>query len=394
MLPAVEVMFWAAVAALVYGYIGYPLLVGMVGRILRREVRRAAVTPSITVVIAAHNEQAVIRERLENALATDYPAGSMDIVVASDGSTDATVAIAREYASRGVQVLDLPRQGKIPALNAAVARATVDLLVFSDANIHFHPQVLRMLARNFADPEVGGVAGNCGYRLPDAGESSSRGEGLYWRYDLWLKRMECRTGSVVSAHGGLYALRRELYRPLTEPFVTDDFAISTAVIEQGRRLVFDQDALASELAVAEARREFRRKVRLMTRAWRSVALRRSLLNPARFGFYSVVFFSHKVLRRLLPVALVLLLASSLVLALVAGDEFYRFAAVGQVGFYALAAVGGITRRTRVGRVKVILIPFYFCMANGAALIALGRFLSGQKIGIWDPQRQLAQAEGA
>lgn len=392
MQPVIEVLFWTAVAALVYGYVGYPLLVGIAGRLRSRAVRHAQVTPSITVIIAAHNEQAVIRERLENALAVDYPVGKLEIVVASDGSTDATASIVREYATRGVRLLDLPRHGKIPALNAAVVHASGEILVFSDANIHFHPQVLRMLARNFADPEVGGVAGNCSYKLPAEGESSSRGEGLYWRYDLWLKRMESRTGSVVSAHGGLYALRRDLYRPPAEPFVTDDFAISTAVIEQGRRLVFDQDAIAHELAVAQAGREFRRKVRLMTRAWRSVAMMRSLLNPARFGFYSVVFFSHKVLRRLLPLALVVLFVCSMMLA--GTGDVYRLAAIGQLAFYGLAVVGALTRRLQLGRLKVVYVPFYFCIANGAALIALGRFLSGQKIGIWEPQRQVAQPESA
>ncbi len=378
------ILFWLSLLALAYGYAGFPLLIAVAGRLRARVVRRAPVTPTMSVIIAAYNEAEGIAERLENALAVDYPREALEVLVASDGSTDATPAIVAGYASRGVRLLQLPRQGKIPALTEAVGHATGEILVFSDANIHFHPQALRMLARNFADPDVGGVAGNSTYRLPADGESSSRGEGLYWRYDSWLKEMESRTGSIVSAHGGLYALRRALYRPPAETAVTDDFAISTAVVEQGRRLVFEADALAYELTIAQADREFRRKVRLMTRAWRSVALRRGLLNPFRYGFYSLVFLSHKVLRRLLPLFLLVLLASSLLLAPRGG--LYLAAAVGQVVFYALASVGYAARRRPVGHSRLIYIPFYYCLANAAAVVALVRFLSGARIAVWEPQR--------
>jgi len=381
-------LFWLSLLALVYGYAGFPLLIAVAGRLRARVVRRAPVTPTMSVIIAAYNEAEGIAERLENALAVDYPREALEVLVASDGSTDDTPAIVAGYASRGVRLLHLPRQGKIPALTEAVRHATGEILVFSDANIHFHPQALRMLARNFADPDVGGVAGNSTYRLPADGESSSRGEGLYWRYDSWLKEMESRTGSIVSAHGGLYALRRALYLPPAETAVTDDFAISTAVVEQGRRLVFEPEALAYELTIAQANREFRRKVRLMTRAWRSVALRRRLLNPFRYGFYSLVFLSHKVLRRLLPLFLLVLLASSLLLAPWGG--LYLAAAAGQVAFYALAALGYAARRSAVGQSRLIYIPFYYCLANAAAIVALVKFLSGARIALWEPQRHVAR----
>lgn len=382
-----EALFWLSLLALAYGYAGFPLLVAIVGRIRAREVERRPVTPKTTLIIAAYNEEEEIARRIDNALAMDYPAAALEIIVASDGSTDATAEIVERYAPRGVRLLKLPRQGKIPALNEAVRQATGEILVFSDANIHCHPQALRMLARNFADPAVGGVAGNCTYRPPVDGESSSRGEGLYWRYDSWLKQMESRTGSVVSAHGGLYALRRELYMPPGETSVTDDFAISTAVVEQGRRLVFDREALAHESTIADSRREFRRKVRLMTRGWRAVALRRRLLNPFRYGFYALVLASHKVLRRLLPLVLLVLFASSLLLA--SGGGIHLAAAAAQLAFYGLAALGYAARRIPAGRLRVILIPFYFCLANAAALVAFGRFLIGTRISLWEPQRHLS-----
>lgn len=376
--------FWACICLLVYCYAGFPLLVGVVGKVRGRWVVQGTVTPRVSLLIAAFNEQDEIASRLDDALAVDYPRDALEIIVASDGSDDSTESIVEAFQPHGVKLLRLARHGKIAAVNEAVKQATGDVLVFSDANIRFHPQALRALVRNFADPEVGGVAGHTTYQLPSNGESSSHGENLYWRYDTWLKEMESRTGSVISAHGGLYAVRRELYQAPSESAVTDDFAISTAVVEQGWRLVFEREALAYELAIPKAGKEFQRKVRLMTRGWRSVAMRRRLLNPFRYGFYSVVLFSHKVLRRLLSLFLLVLFSCSLMLA--PRGSVYLVAAGGQIFFYGLAALGFAARRAPLGQSKTLFIPFYFCLANTAALIALFRFLRGERIEFWQPQR--------
>jgi cellulose synthase/poly-beta-1,6-N-acetylglucosamine synthase-like glycosyltransferase len=383
-----EFAFWLSLAALLYAYAGFPLLVAAVGALRGREVRKGTATPRMTMIIAAYNEEDAIAERLDNALASDYPAYALEIIVASDGSTDATNEIVAGYASRGVRLLRLPRRGKIAALEQAVGQATGEILIFSDANTVMHPAAVRALASNFADPEVGGVAGHTTYRLKEGSESSSRGESLYWRYDTWLKAMESRTGSVVSAHGGLYALRRNLYHVPPDRAVTDDFIISTAVVEQGRRLVFEKDALAYEIAVPTAKPEFRRRVRLMTRGLRAVALRRRLMNPSRYGFYAVVLFSHKVLRRLVPVCLVVLFSASLYLA--STSSFFLVAAVAQTLFYSLAVAGGLARQHRVGQLKLFYVPFFYGMANTAALFALVRFVRGDRIELWQPQRHAPQ----
>ncbi len=376
--------FWLTLAALVYVYAGFPLLVVTVGRLRRQEVKKKPITPAMSLIIAAYNEEKSIGARLENALALDYPTKALEMIVVSDGSTDQTAAIVEGYADRGVRLLRLPRSGKIPALNAGVTHATGEVLVFSDANSMYHRQALRKLARNFADPEVGGVAGNTAYTIPEESESSSRGEDLYWNYDTWLKELESQSGSVVSAHGGMYAIRRELYQPIPDPAVTDDFAISTAVIEQGKRLVFESEALSYEAAVPEAGREFRRRTRLMTRGLRGLLLRKRLLNPFRYGFYSLVLFSHKVLRRLLPVALLILLASSA--ALSRSGTLYLVATAGQVAFYSVAGIGYLLRRTRFGQQKYLYIPFFYCMANAAALVAVAKLIRGERIAQWQPQR--------
>jgi cellulose synthase/poly-beta-1,6-N-acetylglucosamine synthase-like glycosyltransferase len=384
----IEIVFWVCVGTTLWVYAGFPAAVALAGRFRNREVVRASVTPSVSLVIAAFDEEEQIARRLENALAADYPVDALEVLVASDGSTDATEEIVETFQERGVRLLRLPRQGKIPALDAAVREARGEILVFSDANTDVHPAALRALAENFADPEVGGAAGHTGYRLESGADSSSLGEGLYWRYDSWLKKMESRAGSVVSAHGGLYAIRRRLYRTPDDTAVTDDFMISTGVIAQGCRLVFEPRARAWEVTMSRADREFRRRVRLMTRGLRGVRMRAQLLNPFRYGFYSISLISHKVLRRLVAPLLPLLLLTSVLLAPRGG--FYLAAATVQLLFYLLAIGGFVTRSRQLGQSKLLCVPFYYCLANAASALALVHFLRGDRIQLWQPQRHAAR----
>lgn len=378
-------VFWLSVGVLAYGYVGFPLLVAAAGRVLDRRVHREPVTPRVSLIIAAYNEEDGIQTRLRNALRCEYPPEALEVIVASDGSSDGTEPLVSGFGQKRVRLLSLPRRGKAHALNEAVRHARGEVLVFSDANTHFAPDAVRKLVRNFADPEVGGVAGRTGYVVQDGGESAGRGEGLYWRYDSWLKALETRTGNVVSAHGGMYAIRRELFQPLSDAAVTDDFAISTAVVAQGRRLVFEPEARGYEATAEQSVHEFHRRVRLMTRGLRgALVLRRPLLNPRKHGLYALSLFSHKVLRRFLPAFLPVLLASSVVLH--ARGGLYVAAATSQGLFYALALIGWGLRRRRSGRWKVLYVPFYFCMANLASLVALGNVLAGRRIERWNPPR--------
>lgn len=376
-------------AGLFYIYVGFPLLLIVVGTLRNRRHRQGAETPRLTLIVAAYNEEDCIEDRIENALAADYPADRLEVIVASDGSSDGTESLVADHPDPRVRLLRLPRRGKIFALNDAVRHATGDILVFSDANTMADRGAFRALARNFADPEVGGVAGHTGYRIEAGSESSSRGESLYWRYDTWLKQLESRTGSVVSAHGGLYAIRRELHEPPVETAVTDDFIISTGVVARGYRLVFEPEARAWEVAVKSAEREFQRRIRLMTRGLRGVAARARLLNPMRHGFYSLVLLSHKVLRRLALVPLALVLASTAVLG--AEIPLFRVAVAAQLAFYGAALLGHQLRGHAVGQWKILYVPFYYCMANLAAFVALLRFVRGDRIVSWQPQRHVEPA---
>lgn len=378
-------------AGLFYIYAGFPLLLILVGKLRDRRHQQGDVTPDVTLIVAAYNEEGCIEDRITNALAADYPADRLEVIVASDGSSDRTNEIVAAYPDPRVRLLRLPRRGKIFALNDAVRHARGSVLVFSDANTMAEPTALRALVRNFADPEVGGVVGHTGYRIEPGSESSSRGESLYWRYDSWLKELESRAGSVVSAHGGLYAIRRDLFEIPDEAAVTDDFIISTAVVEQGRRLVFEPEARAYETAIPRADREFSRRVRLMTRGLRAVASRARLLNPLRYGFYSIVLLSHKVLRRLALVPLALVLASTV--ALSTATPVFQAAVAVQLLFYSLALLGLHLRKRAIGQTRLLYVPFFYCMANVAAFTALLRFLRGDRIVSWQPQRHVEPVQG-
>jgi hypothetical protein len=258
------------------------------------------------------------------------------------------------------------------------------VVLFSDANTRFGTDALATLAMNFHDPAVGGVAGCTGYAVDEAAESTGRGEALYWSYDSWLKMLETRTGSTVSAHGGMYAIRRSLFRPVEDLAVTDDFAISTAVVEQGARLVFEPHAVAYEGTMSRGNVEFDRRVRLMTRGIRGVVLRRALLNPFRYGFYSVALFSRKVLRRVLPLAFVPFFIASLALA--GTGPLYAAAALGQIGLVVAAGLGWTLRSAPLGRSPLLYVPLFFCLANLASVAALVNVVRGRRIERWTPHR--------
>jgi cellulose synthase/poly-beta-1,6-N-acetylglucosamine synthase-like glycosyltransferase len=380
-----EVLFWGALALVAYTYVGFPLLLAVRARLRPRPWREADVTPSVSLVVCAHNEAAAIGAKLENTLALDWPRERLQVLVASDGSTDATESVVRGFERRGVRLLSLPRRGKIPTLNAAVAEATGELLVFSDANSMWAPDALRALTRPFADPAVGGVAGDQRY-LGQRERDGSDGERAYWSLDRELKRWESAAGSVTSATGAIHAIRRELFRPVA-PGVTDDFFVSTNVIRAGRRLVFAPAAMAFEPATTTSGAEFQRKVRVATRGLRGVWVMRALLDPFRHGFYALQLFSHKVARRLVGVPL---LAAGLATPFLWDEGWiYRAALLAQLAVYGAAAAAWRVRG--LARAKPFAIPLYFCLVNLAALRAAWNVVTGRRIDVWEPERAAAAA---
>jgi GT2 family glycosyltransferase len=379
-------VFWAALATLAYTYVVFPLLVLLRALVWPRPHVVADVMPSVSVVIAAHNEAATIGHKTSNLLALDYDRSRLEVIVASDGSTDGTEEVVQGYADQGVRLLALPRRGKAAALNAAVDAARGDVVVFSDANSMYAPNALRALVRPFADPAVGGVAGNQCYLPANALHPGAAGEQRYWSFDRLLKRAESRAGNTISATGAIYAVRRELVGPVPDG-VTDDFFMSTGVIVQGRRLVFAPDAVAYEPIAASTGAELGRKVRVVTRGLRAVMERRELLDPSRYGFYALQLLSHKVLRRLMAVPLLMIALVSPGLWRRAGG--YRAVVVGQVLFYGAAGLGLRSTDSSGGWRRLLTMPAYLCLVNAACLQALWNLARGNRIDRWEPQRDAA-----
>lgn len=370
-------------ALVVWTYAAFPAVVLARAVARPRPVRADDVVPTVSVLIAAHDEVAAIGAKLDNVLAADYDPARLEVVVAADGCTDGTQDVVRSFADRGVRLLALPRVGKARALDAALAACSGDVVVFSDANSMLAPDALRRLVRPFADPDVGGVAGDQRY-LP-AGERPSvagDGERAYWSLDRMLKSAESRGGSVVSATGALYAVRRELV-PAVREGVTDDFWVSTGVVAGGHRLVFEPSAQVFEPVADEVGLEYGRKVRVMTRGLRGVLGRRALLDPRAHGFYAVQLVTHKLLRRLMVVPLGLLLLDCLVRS--RRSRPYALAVGAQVVLHGSGALGVLLdRRGRCPR--VLAVPAYFALVNAASARALLNLATGTRIDRWEPQR--------
>jgi cellulose synthase/poly-beta-1,6-N-acetylglucosamine synthase-like glycosyltransferase len=378
-----KIIFFLSIGLILYVYFGYPLLLLVVGVFLKKTVTRAEITPSATIIIAAHNEANIIREKLENSLELDYPREQFEIIIASDGSTDKTTAIAQRFTDKEVRVLDLPRGGKINALNRAVEAARGEIFVFTDANAIFERDALRVLVSNFADDTVGGVCGNQRYRKPGAGDSSGEGENLYWKYDKFIKRLESGIGSTVAADGSIYAIRASLFQPLEDAAQADDHAISARVVANGLRLVFDERAVSYEEPPVSGDREFRRKIRVTNHTVSSILNLPAAMNPRVTGFYVVELFSHKSLRYLVPFFMIVAFIANLFLLREGAVFQIMFGA--QVLFYVCSIVGRLLRDNRFGRVKLFYVPYYFCLANVAALLGVLSRMMGKRVVVWQPR---------
>lgn len=376
-------VFWLSVGLLAWTWGGY--LVGLVSLDALRELRANARwlsrstdrrrtegnLPRVSVLIAAHDEAAVIREKLENTLTLDYPADRLQVLVGSDGSTDATDAIVAEFAERGVVLSAAMRGGKASVLQRLSRIATGDVWLFTDANTMIAPDALRRLVRHFDDPDVGGVSGRLRLVTPEGGAAE---EGAYWRYENLLKLYESRLGVLVGANGGIYALRRTEWKPLMPDTIVDDFVVTMRVLLSGHRLVYDPSAIAVEETASSLEGEFRRRVRIAAGNFQSLRDVGALLwQPSRVA---VAFWSHKMIRWLGPLWLAGAFVSS---AALARDPFYVIAFAVQVAVYALAAASRVTERgvPRVARTAQYLVEMHVALALG-----LARHLRGTQAAAW------------
>ena len=372
--------FWACAAAVGYTYIGYPGLLWVISRLFGRPPEEPAGgdanLPSAALLIAAYNEEAVIEKRICNALAMDYPREKFQIVIGSDGSSDNTALLVGRCIDSRVRLLDYrQRRGKASVLNSAMAMIDAQIVLLSDANTEVDPAAARRLVRWFADPSVGVV---CGRLILIDGQTGQNGDGLYWKYETFLKRCEGNVGALLGSNGAIYAIRRELYQPIPWGTIVDDFVIPLlARLRTNCRIVYDYEAVAREETAEDVRAEFHRRARIGAGGFQSIVLLWRLLNP-KHGWIAFSFFSHKMLRWLCPFFLLGSLVASLLLW---HRPLYRLLLITQAGFYAASLVVTVAPpRLRIPR--LLRFASMFSSMNAALLAGFWRWAMGRQGSMW------------
>jgi cellulose synthase/poly-beta-1,6-N-acetylglucosamine synthase-like glycosyltransferase len=385
------VTFWISLGAVAYAYIGYPIVLWLTARLCGKRSQPPATAdeslPFVSLLIVAYNEESVIEERVRNALAMDYPENRREIVIASDGSTDATAEIVRRHADRGVRLLDnRERRGKAMVLNAAFPELRGEIVLLSDANTNYDLDAARRLVRWFGDPTVGVVCGRLILTDPLTGRNA---DSLYWKYETFLKRCEGRLGALLGVNGAIYAIRRELVEPIPTGVLVDDFVLPLLTkMRTGCAMVYDKEAVAREETPADISVEFNRRSRIGAGGFQSIGLLWRLLNPAR-GWVAFTFFSHKILRWSCPFFLIAMFAANLALCDVPP---YGLLIGAQVGFYALSLLAALLP-PRLPLLKPLRLTTMFTSMNAALLMGFWRWLRAGQDGTWKRTLRTADAAG-
>lgn len=384
-------LFWISVGLVVYSYIGYPILIWVLARLFGRKLmppESPTEWPEVSLLIAAYNEEAEIAKRIENALAMDYPREQLEIVIASDGSSDKTCEMVRSYADRGVVLFDYQeRSGKPAVLNRSVPRLTGEFVAFSDANSFTEPDALKNLVRWFSDAKIGAV---CGRLVLVDSTTGQNVDGMYWKYETFLKLCESKLGALLGSNGAIYALRREWYPSIPDNTIVDDFVIPLrAKSLQQCKIVYDKEAVAHEDTPAAIGAEFKRRSRIGAGGFQAIGLLWKLLHP-RFGWTAFTFLNHKILRWICPFLLIVTLLTNLALLHI---PFFRWMMAAQVLFYLLAVAGAYMPSQSKG-MRLLRLTTMFTSMNAALLVGFFRWLLGTQRATWHRTARLAESAEA
>jgi cellulose synthase/poly-beta-1,6-N-acetylglucosamine synthase-like glycosyltransferase len=377
-----QFVFFFSLMMLFYIYAGYPVLVFLLGMVKKRIVRKKDIEPFITIVIPAYNEEKSIEATIKNKLELNYPGKKIEIIVVSDGSTDRTDEIVKQFATYGVKLIQQgPRAGKTSALNLAVPLAKGEIIIFSDANSIYDKDALKEIVANFADAAVGYVTGKMVYTNPD-GSTIGDGCSAYMKYENFLRTWETNIGSIVGVDGGIDAVRKKLYKPMN-PDQLPDFVLPLSVSEQGFRVVYEPAALLREEALQTSEDEYRMRVRVSLRALWALSDKRSMLFTTKNFLYAWQILSHKILRYLCFVFMLMAFVSNLVMFKY--GIVYRVFFFLQLFVYLLAAISHLLERRGINS-KIAYLSYYFTLINFAAGHAFVKFLMGKKQVLWNPRK--------
>lgn len=374
-----HLIFWIAIVLLGYTHVGYPVLLWGWAALRARETRIEPIEPTVSILVVAYNESARIRERLDNLLALDYPRNRIEIILASDGSSDNTVLRAQQFRQAGVIVLAFDRRrGKSAVLNDMIPQCSGEIVVLADARQRFERNVLRALTAHFADPEVGAVSGELVLTAGAEGSGVGEGVGFYWKYEKFMRRNESRLDSTVGATGAIYAIRRSAFQSIPEDTLLDDVLIPMRIVRQGYRVLFESRARAYDQAAATSDVEFTRKVRTLAGNFQLFVREPWLLNPFSNRLW-LQTISHKGCRLLSPLCLATVFGANLFLL---DQPFYRWMFAAQLALYA-AAIGGYLIRHSKKKVLLLNVPYAFCLLNWAAVVGFLGFVSGRQRVTWE-----------
>ena len=361
-----KVIFWSSLLFVLYTYFGYPILLIMIAKMRFNPVSKGNITPYISMIIAA--------------LSMDYPKDKFDIIVVSDGSSDRTNEIVKEFSGRGVSLIRMPdRGGKARALNAAIPEARGEIIVLSDVRQMYDRNAVRELVSNFSDENVGAASGEL-HLVNEEGAGVGEGVGAYWKYEKLLRKKESQIYSTSGATGAIYAIRKELYRPIPDDTILDDVVIPMNVVLSGHRVVFEEKAMAYDRVANTAKQELTRKIRTLCGNYQAFLRMHELFNPFRNRVF-IQFISHKVFRLLVPFALLLVLISSAFLVQIL---LYRIMLALQVCVYASAIIGHYLSKVKPSFVaRLFGIPYAFVVLNYAAVAGLYRYVTNKQKPVWE-----------
>lgn len=393
-MKTVEILFWILILIVFYTYLGYGILIFVIvklkGLIQNMRVSDCSeqILPEVTLLIAAYNEEDVVRQKMENTLNLNYPKDLLKVVWITDGSNDNTNVILSEYPD--VIILhEALRKGKTSAINRAIQFIKSPIVVLSDSNTLLNKEAVVELVKPFSDKRVGCVAGEKRVSVLEKDNASSGGEGIYWKYESFLKIYDSRLYSVVGAAGELYAIRRELFEELSPDTLLDDFQISLSIAEKGYLVKYCRDAFATECGSLNIEEERKRKIRISAGGLQAIIRMPQLLNFSRHPLLTFQYISHRVLRwSITPVSFFLLLPLNIFLAVNTESLIFKSLLILQILFYLLAIIGGVCRNRRI-ETKILFIPYYFFFMNFSVFQGL-IYLIGinkSKVGIWEKAKR-------
>ncbi|WP_127131902.1 glycosyltransferase family 2 protein [Pseudoflavitalea rhizosphaerae] len=387
-LTIINFIFWFSLALIFYSYVGYGILVWILVRIKKLWKKPAPLftdedsLPHVALVVAAYNEQDFIERKIANSLELDYPEHKLELVFITDGSNDLTPDIIRKY--NKIQLLHQPeRRGKVAAMNRAIHQVKAPIVVFCDANTLLNKECIRNIVRHYADPKVGGVAGEKRIWQNTADAAAAAGEGLYWKYEGFLKKLDSDLYTTVGAAGELFSVRRELFESAPEGTIIEDFVQSLKLCVNGYVLRYEPNAYAAEAPSASIKEEMKRKVRICAGAFQAMVLLKELFNIFKYPIVSFQFISHRILRwTLCPVALITLLISNIMIVALAPSPFFTLVLILQGAFYVTGITGWIFASKNI-RLKAVYIPFYFLFMNISVFIGFNRFIRNKQSVLWE-----------